>query len=45
MLLALLLLVAGALVVIQAYSQSVVVCYPIGLALALSGSLFWLNAE
>ena len=45
MLLALLLLIFGALVVIEAYTLNVAVGYPIGFALALLGSILWLNAE
>ncbi len=45
LLLSLILLIAGAFVVVHAYAQDIVVCYPIGLALALLGSIFWLNAE
>ena len=45
LLVALLLLIFGALVVIEAYALNVVVGYPIGFALALLGSILWLNAE
>lgn len=45
LLLSLLLLIFGAIVVIEAYVQNVVVGYPVGFALALLGSIFWLNAE
>lgn len=45
MLLAIPLLIVGALVIIGAYVQNVTLGYPIGLALALLGSIFWLLAE
>jgi len=45
LLVALLLLIFGALVVIEAYTLNVAVGYPIGFALALLGSILWLNAE
>ena len=44
-LVALLLLTVGAVVVIGAYVQNIVIGYPIGVALALLGSIFWVNAE
>jgi hypothetical protein len=40
-----LLLIAGLLVMIDAYVQGIVVAYPIGLSVVLLGSIFWVNAE
>ena len=45
MLLAISLLIVGALVIFGAYVQNVTLGYPIGLALALLGSIFWLLVE
>ncbi len=45
LLLSLILLVIAVLVVIHAYTQNIVVGYPIGLSFALSGAIFWINAE
>jgi len=44
-LLAIPLLILGALVIISAYIQNIAVGYPVGLALGLLGSIFWLLAE
>ena len=44
-LLALILLIVSALVMIGSYVQNIVIGYPFSLALALLGSIFWVNAE
>jgi len=44
-LLAIPLLILGALVIISAHIQNIAVGYPVGLALGLLGSIFWLLAE
>ena len=45
MLVAVLLLIFGALFVIDAYVQNISIDYLIGLALALLGSILWICAE
>jgi hypothetical protein len=41
----LILLLVGALVMVEAFWQSIDVAYPIGFASALLGAIFWVNAE
>ena len=45
MLTAIPLLILGALVMISAYIQNIAIGYPVGLALGLLGSIFWLLVE
>jgi drug/metabolite transporter (DMT)-like permease len=45
MLLAVILLILGAVIVVDAYVQNISVDYLIGLALAILGSIFWICAE
>jgi len=45
MLASLILLLIGALVMVEAFWQSIDVGYPVGLASALLGAIFWVNAE
>ncbi len=45
MLLAIPLLILGALILMSAYLQNFDIGYPIGLALALLGAIFWLLVE
>lgn len=45
MLIAIPLLILGALVIISAYFQNIAIGYPVGLALGLLGSIFWLLVE
>ncbi len=44
-LLACILMIAGAIVLCSAYLQSVLVGYPVGLAIVLLGSIIWVSAE
>jgi drug/metabolite transporter (DMT)-like permease len=45
MLLAVVLLILGALFVVYAYVQNISIDYLIGFALAILGSIFWICAE